>query len=243
MARRLRLFFATDVHGSERCFRKFLNGGAVYGADAVILGGDIAGKAIQAVDELGGGRWRTTFRGHTHDIGDTDELARVERMISDLGYYPWRCEPGALEARVADGSVDAAAARAHERAPGGAGWRWPTSACGRGHPGLLDARQRRPARAGRGARRRPLGRAGRGPGGRARRPRARVVGLLEPDAVGQLPRDDRGGAGARASTSSSRRRPIRSASSSTATSRRTTAGWTRPRWSMRISSCSNRRAR
>ena len=107
MARRLRLFFATDVHGSERCFRKFLNGGTVYGADAVILGGDIAGKAIQAVDELGGGRWRTTFRGHTHDIGDADELARVERMISDLGYYPWRCEPGALDARVSDGSVDA----------------------------------------------------------------------------------------------------------------------------------------
>ena len=106
MARRLRLFFATDVHGSERCFRKFLNGGAVYGADAVILGGDIAGKAIQAIDELGGGRWRTTFRGRTHDIADPEELARVERMIGDLGYYPWRCEPGALETRVSDGSVD-----------------------------------------------------------------------------------------------------------------------------------------
>ncbi len=32
MARRIRIYFATDVHGSEKCFRKFLNGAAVYQA-------------------------------------------------------------------------------------------------------------------------------------------------------------------------------------------------------------------
>src|ERR1700742_4871345 len=107
MAPKTKLYFATDIHGSEQCFRKFLNAGAAYGPDVMILGGDVAGKAIQAIDDLGGGRFRTVFRGTTHAIEDAEELARVERMISDLGYYPWRCQPGELDARVADGSVDA----------------------------------------------------------------------------------------------------------------------------------------
>ena len=48
---RFTIYFATDIHGSERCFRKFLNAGKAYGADAVILGGDITGKALVPVIE------------------------------------------------------------------------------------------------------------------------------------------------------------------------------------------------
>ena len=106
MARGTKLYFATDVHGSEQCFRKFLNAGPAYGADVMVLGGDLAGKAIQALDDLGGGRYRTTFRGQSYDIDGAEELQRVERMISDLGYYPYRCRPGELDARIADGSVE-----------------------------------------------------------------------------------------------------------------------------------------
>jgi Icc-related predicted phosphoesterase len=106
MAPRTKLYFATDIHGSEQCFRKFLNAGVAYGPDVMVLGGDVAGKAIQAIDDLGGGRYRTRFRGTTHEIDGAEQLAGVERMISDLGYYPWRCEPGELEARIGDGSVD-----------------------------------------------------------------------------------------------------------------------------------------
>ena len=106
MARKTKLFFATDVHGSEMCFRKFLNAGKAYGPDVLVLGGDIAGKAVQAVEDLGGGRFTTTFRGHRYDIESADELARVERTISDVGYYPWRAQPGELDQRIADGTVD-----------------------------------------------------------------------------------------------------------------------------------------
>jgi uncharacterized protein len=106
VAKKTKLFFATDVHGSEMCFRKFLNAGQVYRPDVMVLGGDIAGKAVQAVEDLGGGRYTTTFRGHRHDIEDAEELARVERMISDVGYYPWRSQPGELDQRIADGTVD-----------------------------------------------------------------------------------------------------------------------------------------
>jgi Icc-related predicted phosphoesterase len=47
--RALRLYFATDIHGSDVCFRKFLAAAKVYQADAVILGGDFAGKALVPV--------------------------------------------------------------------------------------------------------------------------------------------------------------------------------------------------
>jgi uncharacterized protein len=106
VARKIKLFFATDVHGSEMCFRKFLNAGVAYRPDVMVLGGDIAGKAVQAVEDLGGGRFTTTFRGHRYDIEDAEELARVERTISDVGYYPWRADPGELDQRVADGTVE-----------------------------------------------------------------------------------------------------------------------------------------
>jgi uncharacterized protein len=106
VAKKIKLFFATDVHGSEMCFRKFLNAGVAYRPDVMVLGGDIAGKAVQAVEDLGGGRFTTTFRGHRYDIEDAEELARVERTISDVGYYPWRAEPGELDQRIADGTVE-----------------------------------------------------------------------------------------------------------------------------------------
>jgi len=35
--------------GPSKCFRKFINGGPVYGADVMVLGGDLAGKAIQTI--------------------------------------------------------------------------------------------------------------------------------------------------------------------------------------------------
>src|SRR5258708_22750742 len=45
----LRLFFATDLHGSEVCFRKFLAAAKVYEPDVLILGCDFAGKGLLPV--------------------------------------------------------------------------------------------------------------------------------------------------------------------------------------------------
>ena len=54
----MRLYFATDVHGSEKCWRKFLNAGKHYSADVIVLGGDMTGKALVPVISDGGGRWQ-----------------------------------------------------------------------------------------------------------------------------------------------------------------------------------------
>ena len=106
MPQRTRLYFATDLHGSEKCFRKFLNGGAAYKADVLVLGGDIGGKAIQTIVERGDGTFSCNFRGQDYHLEDGSELHGLEQLISDYGYYPHRMAPGELETRVADGSID-----------------------------------------------------------------------------------------------------------------------------------------
>ena len=104
MAKRSRLYFVSDVHGSGKCFRKFLNGGPIYQADAMVLGGDLAGKAIQAITRAPGGRFKFDFRGASYDLEDGDELRAVEQLVGDHGYYPYREEPGELTEMQAAGA-------------------------------------------------------------------------------------------------------------------------------------------
>ena len=51
------VFFTTDLHGSEVCFRKFVAAAAFYGADLLILGGDLTGKLVTPVVQNGQGWW------------------------------------------------------------------------------------------------------------------------------------------------------------------------------------------
>lgn len=90
---RFTIYFATDIHGSERCFLKFLNAGKAYGAHAVILGGDVTGKALVPVVEQAGGTWQTTLFGKSETASDEAELAEIEKRIRSLGFYPYRTTP------------------------------------------------------------------------------------------------------------------------------------------------------
>lgn len=106
MGHKTRVYFATDLHGSSKCFRKFVNGAAVYGADVLVLGGDVAGKALQTIVRDADGRYRCTFIGTEYVVEAGAELEALEKLIADHGYYPYRAEPGELDARKADGSLD-----------------------------------------------------------------------------------------------------------------------------------------
>jgi uncharacterized protein len=101
-----KLYFVTDIHGSSKCFRKFINAGPIYKADVMILGGDIAGKAIQSIVRGPNNTWTCSFVGTTYTISSEAELIELERLISDHGYYPYRAEPGELEAHEANGTLD-----------------------------------------------------------------------------------------------------------------------------------------
>jgi Icc-related predicted phosphoesterase len=98
--RALSLYFATDIHGSGVCFRKFLAAAKVYQADAVILGGDFAGKALVPVLARDGD---LTARIEGQSV--TMPAAEWDRMAVDInraGFYPVRMEAGELAALEAD---------------------------------------------------------------------------------------------------------------------------------------------
>src|SRR5438876_11806262 len=107
MAGATRILFATDLHGSSKCFRKYINAAPIYKADVLVLGGDLAGKAIQTIVRDAGGRWRCRFIGVDHNLGEGPELDALERLIEDHGYYPHRAEPGEVEALEAEGRFEA----------------------------------------------------------------------------------------------------------------------------------------
>src|SRR5580704_10310602 len=100
------VYFVSDLHGSSMCFRKFVNSTKVYKPSVLILGGDVAGKAIQSIVKAPGGRYQCEFVGTRYDLSDEAELQDLERLIADHGYYPYRAEPGELEAMEADGTLD-----------------------------------------------------------------------------------------------------------------------------------------
>jgi uncharacterized protein len=91
---RYRVFFATDVHGSDRCFRKFLAAAKVYEADVLLLGGDVGGKAIIPVLEKGGGTYEIRYENET--ISGEDELAEAMERFRDAGLYPRIVDDGEL---------------------------------------------------------------------------------------------------------------------------------------------------
>jgi Icc-related predicted phosphoesterase len=82
-----RIFFATDVHGSERCFRKWLNAGKVYDAKVMVLGGDITGKSLKPLCKVDGETWQGEVGGRQVQAHDDDELQALCRQIADRGAY------------------------------------------------------------------------------------------------------------------------------------------------------------
>jgi Icc-related predicted phosphoesterase len=97
-----RIFFATDLHGSEMCWRKFLNAAKFYDADVLICGGDMTGKAIVPIVEEDG-RFTLTMAGQTQTVGP-GEVGDVEAQIRRKGYYPLRVTPERLA--ELDGDAD-----------------------------------------------------------------------------------------------------------------------------------------
>jgi Icc-related predicted phosphoesterase len=100
----VRIFFATDVHGSEICWRKFLNAGAFHKADVLIMGGDMTGKAMVPIVATGDG-WELSLQDQRHELSTEDDVRAMEKRISDRGYYPVRLTREEINAWGADPSL------------------------------------------------------------------------------------------------------------------------------------------
>jgi Icc-related predicted phosphoesterase len=86
------VFFASDVHGSDRCWNKFINAAKFYRASALVMGGDLAGKAVVPIVRIGGGNYEVEFLGQKSKVAAT-ELDATKRRIGFNGFYPFVCDP------------------------------------------------------------------------------------------------------------------------------------------------------
>ena len=93
--RALRIYFSTDIHGSERCFRKFLAAATTYEADVLIMGGDIAGKGLVPI-RAQNGMLTAQVRGESVSLPQEDE-ARLRAEINRLGFYSVIGDPAEMD--------------------------------------------------------------------------------------------------------------------------------------------------
>jgi Icc-related predicted phosphoesterase len=86
----LKLFFASDVHGSDICWKKFLKVVDYYKVDLAILGGDLTGKMVVPFVK-DGTEYAYSLFGRDTKI-PTTQLDEECLKVSNAGYYPYPCE-------------------------------------------------------------------------------------------------------------------------------------------------------
>jgi uncharacterized protein len=84
---RKRLFFATDLHGSTTAWGKLLSAATAYNVDALICGGDVAGKRLYPIIDQGGGRYLAEVEGRQLQFEGDDGLNEAKRRIEAGGGY------------------------------------------------------------------------------------------------------------------------------------------------------------
>jgi len=99
---RTRIFFTSDIHGSDVVFTKFLNAGKFYKANAIIVGGDITGKMIVPMVELPEGGYKAYYLGSEKIMSSKEELPQFEKMLYSSGYYGYRTDMAHMEEFKAD---------------------------------------------------------------------------------------------------------------------------------------------
>ena len=97
------IFYVADIHGSDVCFRKWLNAGRFYGADVLVVGGDLTGKILLPIYPATGhnGSWTATWHGRSVRLetqGEVDELIRSARDEGAYGYVTTADEVAAIQA-------------------------------------------------------------------------------------------------------------------------------------------------
>lgn len=102
MAKTTSIYFVADIHGSEVCWRKFLNAARFYGVETIVVGGDVTGKALVPVVERRDGRVDARIAGRVQTARTEEEVAELEARIRFNGFYPYRCDEATYERLDAD---------------------------------------------------------------------------------------------------------------------------------------------
>jgi uncharacterized protein len=91
-----RLYYASDIHGTEGLWRKFLGAAAAYRAGVIVMGGDVAGKVVVPLLQ-GAAGYELELFGQRELLCDEDTVQDAETRIRANGMYPHRMS--AAEAR------------------------------------------------------------------------------------------------------------------------------------------------
>jgi Icc-related predicted phosphoesterase len=91
-SRGLRIYYASDVHGSDVLWKKFLNAGKHYGCSHLIMGGDLMGKAIVPIIQTNGSHSAWVV-GEERRATTPEELDEIVRAIRLNGFYPFHTTP------------------------------------------------------------------------------------------------------------------------------------------------------
>jgi len=90
----LTIFYVADIHGSDVCFRKWLNAGRFYGADVLVIGGDLTGKVLlPIVPGPGGQGWMATWKDRQHRLETRQDMDDLVRAVRDEGTYAFITTP------------------------------------------------------------------------------------------------------------------------------------------------------
>jgi Icc-related predicted phosphoesterase len=85
-----KIFFATDLHGSSRCYDKLLSAAKFYKVDVLVLGGDLTGKMLVPIVDQGDGTFKADYIGG-RNVRGPEEVKALQKEIADSGYYPYPC--------------------------------------------------------------------------------------------------------------------------------------------------------
>jgi hypothetical protein len=107
----LKILNVSDIHGSETCYRKFLNALVLYKADVGILCGDLSGKMINPIVKQADGSYLTTLMGQNRRAETEEELKALEKDIALIGNYYFRTDPDEMtelraEGKTIEGRID-----------------------------------------------------------------------------------------------------------------------------------------
>ena len=91
------IFYSSDLHGSDRCWKKFLAAARFYGVEKLVMGGDLTGKAIVPIERTDRGMYRALFLGEQYELGDETSLDHLTTAVRFNGMYPWIAATAEIE--------------------------------------------------------------------------------------------------------------------------------------------------
>lgn len=86
----VRLYYASDIHGTEVLWKKFLNASKTYNAKVLVMGGDITGKMVIPIVREDSAVWTAQMFGRKERMGSEADIEKFERRVRGNGMYPYR---------------------------------------------------------------------------------------------------------------------------------------------------------